>query len=186
MVWWLKVTAGNPLDFASSNINSDLKWRLLDLACPVFVAVWRATLATMRFGTSRKTRAHSARLIRLGTPDILLLQCEELAVIDNLSGKLYVDCLCRSRVQPDAYAQAQEATWRELKEQLEILGQCARGQLPRQTYPAATQTSQRRLPGGVLQDAKELIAAGDFMQVQVGQRIHKQLHRQPVVPLPRA
>ena len=26
----------------------------------------------------------------LGTPDILLLQCEELAVIDNLSGKLYL------------------------------------------------------------------------------------------------
>ncbi|PJC22683.1 MAG: anthranilate synthase component I, partial [Comamonadaceae bacterium CG_4_9_14_0_8_um_filter_57_21] len=26
----------------------------------------------------------------LGTPDILLLQCEELAVIDNLSGKLFL------------------------------------------------------------------------------------------------
>ena len=26
----------------------------------------------------------------IGTPDILLLQCEELAVIDNLSGRLYL------------------------------------------------------------------------------------------------
>ena len=26
----------------------------------------------------------------MGCPDILLLQCEELAVIDNLSGKLYL------------------------------------------------------------------------------------------------
>ena len=27
---------------------------------------------------------------RIDTPDILLLQCEELAVIDNLSGRLYL------------------------------------------------------------------------------------------------
>jgi anthranilate synthase component 1 len=31
----------------------------------------------------------------IGTPDILLMVSEEMAVVDNLSGKLYPDCLCR-------------------------------------------------------------------------------------------
>ncbi len=37
-----------------------------------------------------KKLAHSCPPDTLGCPDILLLQCEELAVIDNLSGKLYL------------------------------------------------------------------------------------------------
>jgi anthranilate synthase component 1 len=39
----------------------------------------------------------------LGCPDILLLQCEELAVIDNLSGKLYLIVYADPK-QPEAYA----------------------------------------------------------------------------------
>src|SRR5215204_2368004 len=39
----------------------------------------------------------------LGCPDILLLQCEELAVIDNLSGKLYLS-VDADRRQGEAYA----------------------------------------------------------------------------------
>src|SRR5213075_3445427 len=38
----------------------------------------------------------------LGCPDILLLQCEELAVIDNLSGKLYL-IVYADPAQPEAY-----------------------------------------------------------------------------------
>ena len=37
-----------------------------------------------------KTEATAGRPDPIGTPDILLLQCEELAVIDNLSGRLYL------------------------------------------------------------------------------------------------
>lgn len=37
-----------------------------------------------------KKLVHSCPPDTLGCPDILLLQCEELAVIDNLSGKLYL------------------------------------------------------------------------------------------------
>ena len=44
----------------------------------------------------------------LGCPDILLLQCEELAVIDNLSGKLYL-IVYADPAQPEAYSQCQEA-----------------------------------------------------------------------------
>jgi len=52
----------------------------------------------------------------LGCPDILLLQCEELAVIDNLSGKLYL-IVYADPSQPEAYA-AGKRRLRELKEQL--------------------------------------------------------------------
>ena len=41
----------------------------------------------------------------LGTPDILLLQCEELAVIDNLSGRLYL-IVWADPARPEAYFNA--------------------------------------------------------------------------------
>ena len=43
----------------------------------------------------------------LGCPDIMLLQCEELAVIDNLSGKLYLIVYADPAV-PEAYANAKK------------------------------------------------------------------------------
>ena len=43
----------------------------------------------------------------LGCPDILLLQCEELAVIDNLSGKLYL-IVYADPAQPEAYTNAKK------------------------------------------------------------------------------
>ena len=49
----------------------------------------------------------------LGCPDIVLLQCEELAVIDNLSGKLYL-IVYADPTQPEAYAKAKRRL-RELK-----------------------------------------------------------------------
>jgi anthranilate synthase component 1 len=52
----------------------------------------------------------------LGCPDILLLQCEELAVIDNLSGKLYLIVYADPR-RPEAYSNGKKRL-RELKEQL--------------------------------------------------------------------
>jgi len=51
----------------------------------------------------------------LGCPDIMLLQCEELAVIDNLSGKLYL-IVYADPAQPEAYATAKRRL-RELREQ---------------------------------------------------------------------
>ena len=41
----------------------------------------------------------------IDTPDILLLQCEELAVIDNLSGRLYLIVYADPR-EPEAYFRA--------------------------------------------------------------------------------
>ena len=63
-----------------------------------------------------KKLAHSCPPDTLGTPDILLLQCEELAVIDNLSGKLYL-IVYADPAQAEAYARAKRRL-RELKDQL--------------------------------------------------------------------
>ena len=59
---------------------------------------------------------HSCPPDTLGCPDILLLQCEELAVIDNLSGKLYL-IVYADPAQPEAYSRGKRRL-RELKEQL--------------------------------------------------------------------
>ena len=62
----------------------------------------------------------------LGCPDILLLQCEELAVIDNLSGKLYL-IVYADPSQGEAFTNAKKRL-RELKELAQVLGERARRQ----------------------------------------------------------
>ncbi len=112
----------------------------------------------------------------LGCPDILLLQCEELAVIDNLSGKLYLIVYADPQ-QPEAYASAKKRL-RELKEQLKY-SVSAPVVKATQGYPAEREFAKADYIAAV-ERAKELIAAGDFMQVQVGQRIRKRYTESPL------
>ena len=112
----------------------------------------------------------------LGCPDILLLQCEELAVIDNLSGKLYL-IVYADPAQPEAYTQAKKRL-RQLKEQLQYSVSAPRV-LPTESHPAQRSFAKPDYLAAVEQ-AKGLIAAGDFMQVQVGQRIHKRYTESPL------
>lgn len=112
----------------------------------------------------------------LSCPDILLLQCEELAVIDNLSGKLHL-MVYVNPAQPDAFAQG-HARLAQLKASL------ARAV----TIPAVQATSKEPTQRdfakadylAAVERAKELIAGGDFMQVQVGQRIKKRYTASPL------
>jgi anthranilate synthase component I len=112
----------------------------------------------------------------LGCPDILLLQCEELAVIDNLSGKLYL-IVYADPGQPEAYANGKKRL-RELREQLKY---SVSAPVIRQTetFPAQREFAKADYLAAV-ERAKELIAAGDFMQVQVGQRIKKRYTESPL------
>ena len=112
----------------------------------------------------------------LGCPDILLLQCEELAVIDNLSGKLYL-IVYADPAQPEAYAKAKKRL-RELKEQLKY-SVSAPVVKATESHPAQRDFAKADYLAAV-ERAKELIAAGDFMQVQVGQRIHKRYTESPL------
>lgn len=112
----------------------------------------------------------------LHCPDILLLQCEELAVIDNLSGKLYL-IVYADPGQPEAFANAKKRL-RELREQLKY-SVSAPVIKQSQTFPAERDFVKADYLAAA-ERAKELIAAGDFMQVQVGQRIKKRYTESPL------
>ena len=105
----------------------------------------------------------------LHCPDILLLQCEELAVIDNLSGKLHLIVYVDPAI-PDAYARG-IARLARLKTQLSEAVRVPEV-VPGPPQPAQRDFAKADYLAAVLR-AKELIAGGDFMQVQVGQRIKK-------------
>ncbi|MEZ7828193.1 MAG: anthranilate synthase component I [Brachymonas denitrificans] len=112
----------------------------------------------------------------LGTPDILLLQCEEVAVIDNLSGKLYLLVYIDPK-QPEAFNRG-KLRLRELKDRLAQ---------PAIAPPAGifkSEPIERNFAKddylAAVQRAKDLIAAGDFMQVQVGQRLKKRFAAHPL------
>lgn len=112
----------------------------------------------------------------LGTPDILLLQCEELAVIDNLSGKLYL-IVYVDPGKPEAYGGGKRRL-RELKDQLKY---SVSAPVIRQTETFAAEREFAKADYlKAVERAKELIAAGDFMQVQVGQRIKKRYTESPL------
>ena len=97
-------------------------------------------------------------------------------MIDNLSGKLYL-IVYADPAQPEAYAQAKKRL-RELKDQLKY-SVSAPVVKPTQSYPAERDFAKADYIAAV-ERAKELIAGGDFMQVQVGQRIKKRYTESPL------
>jgi anthranilate synthase component 1 len=105
----------------------------------------------------------------LGVPDVLLLLAEEVAVIDNLAGRIYLIVYADPR-RPEAYARARQRL-RELKAKL------ARPIEPPHSRASVRREEYREFPKeaylAAVARAKEYIAAGDVMQVQVGQRIRK-------------
>jgi anthranilate synthase component 1 len=112
----------------------------------------------------------------IDTPDILLLQCEEVAVIDNLSGRLYL-IVYADPAESEAFARAK----RRLAGLVDKLQYSV-------TAPAvkrgATHSVEREFAKAdylaAVARAKEYIAAGDMMQVQVGQRLRKRYTESPL------
>ena len=112
----------------------------------------------------------------LHMPDILLLQCEEVAVIDNLSGRLYL-IVYANPAEAEAYSRARKRL-RQLKEQLRY--SVSAPQIKGGDSHPAQRSFDKADYLKAVEQAKELIAAGDFMQVQVGQRIHKRYTASPL------
>ncbi len=112
----------------------------------------------------------------LGTPDILLLQTEELAVIDNLSGRLYLIVWADPR-QPEAYFHGKKRLG-ELIDRLRFsvtAPQVRRGP----SYAVEREFAKDDFVRAV-ERAKEYIAAGDCMQVVLGQRLKKRYTESPL------
>jgi anthranilate synthase component I len=123
-----------------------------------------------------KKLEHSCPPDTIGNPDILLLLCEELAVIDNLSGKLYL-IVYADPSAPEAFNSANKRL-RKLQEQLKY-SVSAPSVTRSQSFPVEREFAKADYIKAV-EEAKEMIAAGEFMQVQVGQRIKKRYLESPL------
>ncbi len=105
----------------------------------------------------------------LGVPDILLLQCDETAVVDNLMGRLYL-VVHVDPSDPDAFSKGN----RRLRELMSKLSRPV--EAPHARAGVRHEVNRPFAKPDFLEavkKAKEYIMAGDLMQVQVGQRIEK-------------
>ena len=105
----------------------------------------------------------------LKLPEIQLLLTEELAVIDNVSGKLYL-IVYADPAQPEA--------WSKARQRLKDLRAMLRRNVDAPVTSSSVRTESIRDFSKedylkAVEKAKEYIMAGDLMQVQVGQRIRK-------------
>jgi anthranilate synthase component 1 len=105
----------------------------------------------------------------LGLPDIQLMVTEELAVIDNLSGKLYL-IVYADTAQPEAYSKARQ----RLKDLRMMLRRGVDAPVTSSSVrtEAVREFSKEDYLKAVAR-AHEYVMAGDLMQVQIGQRIRK-------------
>jgi anthranilate synthase component 1 len=116
-----------------------------------------------------KKLAGSAPKDDLNLPEIQLMVTEELAVIDNLSGKLYL-IVYADPSQPEAYSKA--------KQRLKDLRMMLRRGVDAPVTSSSVRTEAVREFAKedylkAVAKAHEYVMAGDLMQVQIGQRIRK-------------
>ncbi|WP_019304876.1 anthranilate synthase component I family protein, partial [Xanthomonas oryzae] len=116
----------------------------------------------------------------LGTPDILLMLSEELAVFDNLKGRLYLIVHADPR-QPQAYVRAN----RRLDELAHRLRQGGAGYPQAQISDAIDESDfhssfTREQYHAVVRKAQEYVRAGDIFQVVPSQRLRVPFRARPV------
>jgi anthranilate synthase component 1 len=123
-----------------------------------------------------KRLAHASLSGGLDTPDVMLLHTEEVAVIDNLSGRLYL-IVWADPSQPEAYFRGK----RRLSELADKLRYSVSAPAVKR---GATHAVERELAKedfeAAVRRAKEYIAAGDVMQVVIGQRVRKRFTESPL------
>ena len=125
-----------------------------------------------------QTEAKSPHPDPIGTPDILLMLVETLAIVDNLSGQLtlvhYAD-----PAQPNAFASACELL-ESLQQRLHAPA-VAPEVAPTNSKPAEPVSlfGEVAFKAAVIK-AKEYITEGDIMQVVLSQRMQKPFHAHPL------
>jgi anthranilate synthase component 1 len=123
-----------------------------------------------------KRLARSDRRDELGTPDILLLVSEEIAIVDNLSGKLSLVVYAEPG-KPGAYAAAC-ARLAVLLEKLRAPVKLPES-APTKSEPAVSGFGEAAYYKAV-ERAKKYIFEGDIMQVVPSQRMSKPFHASPL------
>lgn len=169
------ITADNPLIFVESYLA-----QFKAAPCPAGKSRFCGGLAgyfsydTVRY-IERKLQGHAKPDV-LNTPDMLLLLSEELAVVDNLSGKLYLIVYVDPHSQ-DAYQTGQNrlrALLAKLRQPVTIpteqavASAAAVSEFPEADFKAAVER------------AKRYIYDGDIMQVVLSQRTSKPFNASPL------
>ena len=170
----VETDAGNPLDFIAAYQG---RFRVaLRPGLPRFCGGLAGYFAYDSVRLMEPKLSQEAKPGGLDTPDIQLLQTEEVAVIDNLSGRLYL-IVYADPDQPEAYFKA--------KRRLAELGDKLRFSVTAPpvrrgpSYAVEREFTHHAYLAAVNQ-AKEYIAAGDMMQVQIGQRLKKRYTESPL------
>ncbi|ATE58712.1 anthranilate synthase component I [Thauera sinica] len=112
----------------------------------------------------------------IGTPDILLLLSEEIAIVDNLTGKLTLVVYAEPEV-PGAFKRAK----RRLRELLAKLREPVRipDEVRAEPQPAVSSFGEDAFKDAVRR-AKQYIVDGDVMQVVLSQRMSKPFAAHPM------
>ncbi|WP_426107846.1 anthranilate synthase component I [Massilia sp. TSP1-1-2] len=158
---------GNPLDFIEQ-FQSRFKVALRP-GMPRFCGGLAGYFGYDTVRHIEKKLAGSAPKDDLGLPDIQLMVTEELAVIDNLSGKLYL-IVYADTAQPEAFSKARQ----RLKDLRMMLRRGVDAPVTSSSVrtEAVRDFSKEDYLKAVAR-AHEYVMAGDLMQVQIGQRIRK-------------
>lgn len=170
----VEVHEGNPLDFIAQ-YQARFK-PALPPGLPRFCGGLAGYFGydTVRF--IEKKLAHTTQPGGIGTPDILLLQTEELAVIDNLSGRLYL-IVWADPSRPEAFFNAK----RRLADLTDKLRYSVTAPAVKRgpSYAVEREFAKADFETAV-QKAKDYIAAGDCMQIVIGQRLQKRYTESPL------
>jgi len=167
-------TEGDPLDFvnrylARFKVATDAR---LPRFCGGLVGYFGYD--TVRFIERRL--AGTSKPDQLGAADILLLVSEELAIVDNLSGKLYLVVYAQPG-SPGAY-QAARSRLRELLEK--VRAPVAIPHSPATASEPAVSGFGQQAYHAAVERAKHYICEGDIMQVVPSQRMSKRFHASPL------
>ncbi len=129
---------------------------------------------TIRYIEKRLAKTQKPDVI--GTPDVLLMVSEEIAVVDNLSGKLYFIVYANPE-EEDAYEQATariESLMLQLRQSVTI---------PESQASVPTEASSEFGEGNykaVVKKAQDYIYEGDIMQVVLSQRMSQDFTGSPL------
>jgi len=113
----------------------------------------------------------------IGLPDVRLLLSEELAVVDNLSGKLHL-IVYADPAEPGAYARASHRLQElraQLRKSVDLPAHAPRGAME----PPRSNVGEAAFYESVAR-SKEYILEGDMMQVQISQRMAQPYPHSPI------
>ena len=170
----VEVHEGNPLDFIA-----EYQARFKPALPPGLPRFCGGLAGYFGYDTVRfieKKLAHTIQPGGIGTPDLLLLQTEELAVIDNLSGRLYL-IVWADPARPEAFFNAK----RRLADLADKLRYSVTAPAVKRgpSYAVEREFAKADFEAAV-QKAKDYIAAGDCMQIVIGQRLQKRYTESPL------